>query len=112
MVDVQNLWRRRSIGFILMAPTLGVVSDAAAIEKVRFLRDDMAAMAWAVETRLQGDLDARVIDHAVPRSRVQVDRFFRYTRSSDGSVFLWLARKSGQSKAPGGQAFASISFAT
>src|SRR5262249_40877465 len=29
--------------FILMAPTLGVVDDAAAIEEVRFLRDDMAA---------------------------------------------------------------------
>jgi hypothetical protein len=46
--------------FILMAPTLGVVSDAAAIEEVLFLRDDMAAMAWAVENQLQGDLDAPV----------------------------------------------------
>lgn len=165
--------------FILMAPTLGVTSDAAAIEEVLFLRDDMAAMAWAVENQLQGDLDAPVdayqmylqriaenpppppptataggpqiyytletpvpdnwipmvpvqtpqgalylrrgimesgsaavnlkaravildpgnpffvADRAVPRSGVLVDRYFRYTRSADGTIFLWLARKSG-----------------
>ena len=43
--------------FIAMAPTLGVVDDADAIEEVLFLRDDQAAMAWAVEHQLQGDLD-------------------------------------------------------
>jgi len=171
--------------FILMAPTLGLTMDAAAIEEVLFLRDDMAAMAWAVEKELQDDLDAPVdayrmylqritknppppppvataggpqiyytletpvpdnwipmvpvqapqgalylrrgimesgspsvnlqaralilepqhpffvADRAVPRSGVQVERYFRYTRSSDGSVFLWLARKSGQGRGPG-----------
>jgi hypothetical protein len=171
--------------FILMAPTLGVVSDAPALEQVVFLRDDMAAMAWAVERALQGDLDARVdayqmylqrlaanpapkpptataggpqvyytlevpppdnwipmvpvqtpqgalylrrgimessspavnlkaralilepqhpffvVDRAVPRSGVQVERYFRYTRSSDGSYFLWLARKSGVGRGSG-----------
>lgn len=46
--------------FIVLAPTLGVVEEAAAIEEVQFLRDDMAAMAWAVENQLQGDLDAPV----------------------------------------------------
>ena len=46
--------------FIVLAPTLGVVEEADAIEEVLFLRDDMAAMAWAVEHRLQGDLDAPV----------------------------------------------------
>jgi hypothetical protein len=165
--------------FILMAPTLGVTSDAAAVEEVLFLRDDMAAMAWAVENQLQGDLDAPVdayqmylqriaqnpppppptataggpqiyytletpvpdnwipmvpvqapsgalflrrgimdsgsagvdlaaravilepqhpffvADRAVPRSGLVVDRYFRYTRSSNGTIFLWLARKSG-----------------
>ena len=164
--------------FILMAPTLGVVTDAPAMEEVLFLRDDMAAMAWAVEHRLQGDLDVAVDayqmylqkiaanplpappqataggpsvyyemetpvpdnwipmvavqtpagalylrrgamaapgggapiqpqaqilepgvpyfvqDCAVPRSGVVVDRYFRYTRSADGTIFLWLARKS------------------
>jgi len=171
--------------FILMAPTLGVVADASAIEEVLFLRDDMAAMAWAVEARLQGDLDAPVdayqmylqriknnpppppptataggpqiyytletsvpdnwipmvpvqtpqgalylrrgimesgsagvnlqaralvlepqhpffvVDHAVPRSGVQVDRYFRYTRSSDGTIYVWQARTSGQGKGSG-----------
>ena len=46
--------------FIVMAPTLGVVNDADALEQVMFLRDDMAAMAWAVENELQGDLDAAI----------------------------------------------------
>jgi hypothetical protein len=171
--------------FILMAPTLGLTMDAAAIEEVLFLRDDMAAMAWAVENQLQDDLDAPVnayqmylqriaknppppppvataggpqiyytletpvpdnwipmvpvqtpqgalylrrgimesgspsanlqaralvlepqhpffvADRNVPRSGVQVERYFRYTRSSDGSVFLWLARKSGQGRGSG-----------
>ena len=165
--------------FILMAPTLGVVSDAPALEKVNFLRDDMAAMAWAVESALQGDLDAPVdayqmylqrlaanpppgppvataggppiyytteipppdnwipmvpvqtptgalylrrgimesgspsvnlraravilepqhpffvVDRAVPRSGVQVQRYFRFTRGADGTYYLWLARKAG-----------------
>ena len=46
--------------FIMMAPTLGLVDDADALEEVLFLRDDMAAMAWAVEHQLQGDLDSPV----------------------------------------------------
>jgi hypothetical protein len=46
--------------FIVLASTLGVVEEADAIEEVLFLRDDMAAMAWAVERQLQGDLDAPV----------------------------------------------------
>ncbi|MBE1161778.1 hypothetical protein [Dyella acidiphila] len=46
--------------FIVLAPTLGVAEEADAIEEVQFLRDDMAAMAWAVENQLQGDLDKAV----------------------------------------------------
>jgi hypothetical protein len=173
--------------FIVMAPTLGVVDDADSLEEVLFLRDDIAALAWAVEDRLQGDLDAAVnphemyldrlkadppptppvaipggpqiyytmetpvpdywipmvpvqttegvlylrrgtmeiptsgglvkikpralileptrpfflADHVVPRAGVQVDRYFRRTRSSDGTTFLWLARKSGLGRGPG-----------
>lgn len=44
--------------FIVMAPTLGLSDDADAIEEVNFVRDDQAAMAWAVEHQLQSDLDA------------------------------------------------------
>jgi hypothetical protein len=46
--------------FIVLAPTLGVVENAAPIEEVQFLRDDMAPMAWAIEHQLQGDMDAPV----------------------------------------------------
>jgi hypothetical protein len=177
---------RRS-DFIAMAPTLGVVDDADALEEVLFLRDDLAAMAWAVEHQLQGDLDgpldayemylqriktdplppppkatpggpnihytletavpdnwipmvpirspqselflrrgtmeiatasgfvnlkARalilepqhpffVADRMVSRAGVLVDRYFRRTRSSDGSTFVWMARKTGQGRGPG-----------
>jgi hypothetical protein len=173
--------------FILMAPTLGTVTDADALEEVLFLRDDMAAMAWAIEHRLPSELDAAtdayalyqqrlksdppppppvatpggpeiaysletvppdnwipmvpvlapssqiylrrgtmevptssgfiklkargailepqhpffVADTAVPRSGTRVDRYFRYTRSSDGTIFVWLARSSGQGTGSG-----------
>jgi hypothetical protein len=46
--------------FIVMAPTVGVVDDADPLEDVLFLRDNMAAMAWAVEQKLQGALDLAV----------------------------------------------------
>ncbi len=46
--------------FILLPPTLGLVQDASALEDVLLLRDDMAAMAWAVEQHLQGDMDSPV----------------------------------------------------
>ncbi len=42
-----------------------------------------------------------VTDRAVPRAGVQVDRYFRYTRSTDGSIFVWLARRSEVGKGPG-----------
>lgn len=173
--------------FICMAPTLGVVDDAESIESVLFLRDDIAALAWAVEDRLQGDLDVAIdtheiymdrlkadppppppvatpngpqiyytmetpvpdhwiplvpvktpqgalylrrgtmevptssglkkilaraevlepshpfflADRVVPRSGVQVNRYFRRTRSSDGTTFLWLARKTGLGRGSG-----------
>lgn len=170
--------------YIALLPTLGVVDDAPVLEDVLFLRDDMAAMAWAVERHLQGDLDSPldahemylqtvqpkqysgpnytpggpeiyytiemtppynwiplvpvqslegapylrrgalaipdptspngfkplpaqalilepnspfffVVDHAVSRAGRQVSRYFRRTRSFDGSTLLWIARKSG-----------------
>lgn len=43
--------------FIVMAPTLGLFENATPIEAVSFVRDDLAAMAWAVEHELHGDLD-------------------------------------------------------
>jgi hypothetical protein len=173
--------------FIVLASTLGITDDADAIEEVLFLRDDQAAMAWAVEHQLQGDLDhalnaydlylvrikadpppgppaasadgpqiyytlenfapdnwipmvpvqtaegelflrrgtmeiptssgfellkphALILDPANPffvadrvisRSGLQVDRYFRRTRSSDGSTFVWMARYAERGKGPG-----------
>jgi hypothetical protein len=46
--------------FLLLAPTLGVTDDAEALEDVLFARDNVAAMAWAVEQKLQGALDIAV----------------------------------------------------
>ncbi len=177
---------RRS-DFITMAPTLGLVDDADALEEVLFLRDDMAAMSWAVEHQLQGDLDSPldayemylqrikndplppppkatadgpkiyytletsvpdnwipmvpvqspqnelflrrgtmeiatssgvvflksralilepqhpffVADRVVSRGGIMVDRYFRRTRSADGSTFVWMARKSQLGRGPG-----------
>jgi hypothetical protein len=46
--------------FIFVAPTLGVTNEGPPIENVHFLRDDMAAMGWAVEHKLHGTWDAPV----------------------------------------------------
>ena len=46
--------------FLLLPPTAGIVDDGADIEDVLFMRDEMAAMSWAVERRLQGALNAAV----------------------------------------------------
>jgi hypothetical protein len=167
--------------FIMMAPTLGVVDDAPPLENVQFLRDDMAAMAWAVEHQLQGEMDTAidgneayqqrlasnpppppptatangptdyytleipvpdnwipmvpvqtaqgalylrrgtmtvpttdgvlditaralilepgqpffVADHVIPRAGFEADRYFRRTRASDGTTYLWMARITG-----------------
>ena len=164
-----------------------MVEEGDALEEVLFLRDDMAAMAWAVENQLQGDLDAPVdgreaylrwlqvnpapappqataggpqiyytveipvpnnwipmvpvetaqgalylrrgimeiatssgivpvtarallldpgkpffvADHIIPRSGILADRYFRRARSSDGSTYLWMARRIGSGTGPG-----------
>lgn len=46
--------------FIVIPPALGVTDEGPYLETVNFLRDDMAAMAWAVENELHGSLDAPV----------------------------------------------------
>jgi hypothetical protein len=45
-------------GFIMMPPRCGTVMEGPALEDVYFLRDDMAAMSWAVQHQVQGPLDA------------------------------------------------------
>jgi hypothetical protein len=43
----------------------------------------------------------RLADRMLSRAGVLVDRYFRCTRSSDGSTFVWMARKSGPGRGPG-----------
>ena len=59
--------------FILMAPTLGIVDEAAALEEVLFLRDDMAAMAWAIEHRLPSELDSATDAYALYQQRLKAN---------------------------------------
>jgi hypothetical protein len=42
-----------------------------------------------------------VADRVLSRAGVLVDRYFRRTRSADGSTFVWMARKSEQGRGPG-----------
>jgi hypothetical protein len=59
--------------FIVLAPALGVTDDAAAIENVLFLRDNMAALAWAVERTLNGSLDLPVDGYEQYLARLRLD---------------------------------------
>jgi hypothetical protein len=59
--------------FLVLAATLGVVEDGNPLEEVLFLRDDMAAIAWAVEHQLQGDLDTAVDGHEAYLRWLQVN---------------------------------------
>jgi hypothetical protein len=43
--------------FLLLPPSLGPVIDGPDLEDVLFVRDEMAAMGWGVERKIQGPLD-------------------------------------------------------
>jgi hypothetical protein len=59
--------------FIVMAPVVGLTDDADALEDVIFLRDNMAALAWAIEQKLQGALDLAVDGYEQYLVRVSTD---------------------------------------
>jgi hypothetical protein len=59
--------------FIAVLPSLGVTDTGPTIESVNFLRDDMAAMAWAVEHELHGTLDSPVDAYEAFLARVAAD---------------------------------------
>jgi len=182
-------------GSLFVLPALGRVQDGDPLEIVLFLRDDMAAMCWAVERRLQGPLDngrdgyeaqldldppappalpagidanyligttvprnwipllpfseapgklmfrrgamlatdpasnnlvsvepkgvildpgtmLLVRDQAATRAGVQVDRYFRRARGTDGSVYCWMARRAGPGKGEGSSGLAFDVVAT
>jgi hypothetical protein len=52
-----------------------------------------------------------IADRTLLRSGINVTRYFRRTRSSDGSTYVWMARQSGPGKGPGwsGLAFDLVS---
>src|SRR5262249_38115072 len=55
---------------LLLAPTLGVVDDSPAVEEVNILRDDLSALAWAVEHVLNGTNDRPVDAYEAYLSRI------------------------------------------
>ena len=59
--------------FIVIPPALGVTDEGPQLESVNFLRDDMAAMAWAVEHELHGTLDAPIDAYQAFLARVARD---------------------------------------
>ena len=59
--------------FIVMLPTIASPDDGAALEDVVFLRDDVAAMAWAVEQQYHGELDRPIDGYQQYLARLQDD---------------------------------------
>lgn len=59
--------------FIVLAPTLGLTDDADPVEDVLFLRDNMAALAWAVERTLNGSLDLPVDGYEQYLARLRLE---------------------------------------
>ena len=58
---------------IVLAPVPGLADDAAALEDVAFLRDNTAALAWAVERQLQGGADLPVNGYESYLARLAAD---------------------------------------
>lgn len=59
--------------FIVLAPVLGLTDDADALEDVIFLRDNTAALAWAVQQKLQGGADLAVNGYEAYLARLAAD---------------------------------------
>jgi len=50
---------------------------------------------------LEPDHPFFLADRIVPHSGIQVQRYYRRTRSSDGTTFVWMARQVGQGRGMG-----------
>ena len=72
--------------FIVLAPVLGLTDDAAALEDVVFLRDNTAALAWAVERQLQGGADLPVNGYEAYLARLAADPTQASAPPSPGSA--------------------------
>ncbi len=82
--------------FLMLAPTLGRVQDGDPIEDVTFLRDEMAAMGWAVEEKVPGELDTRA---GSPRGLLRAARR-RTVASHAGAARVPTTRRSATWSAP------------
>lgn len=71
MFKIGNKMQRTD--YVFLALTIDVVTDADALEDVFFLRDDMAAMSWAVEERLTCPLDVGVDAFEAHLTRIRDD---------------------------------------
>jgi hypothetical protein len=74
---IERQWRMFTIegpqqdaDFMLLAPTVNFVVDGDDLEEVLFIRDDMADMAWAIQKKIQGPLDAGVDGYESYRQRI------------------------------------------
>jgi hypothetical protein len=59
-LDTRRPFFRRSQTGLLLPPTCGCVMESPPVETVLFLRDEMADLAWGVETRIQDRLEPGV----------------------------------------------------
>lgn len=64
----------RVVDYLFIPPNLGTVIEGPVLEDVLFLRDEMAAMSWAVEKSLQGPMDTPVDGYETWRLRVQEEQ--------------------------------------
>jgi hypothetical protein len=62
------------VDYLFMPPNLGTVIEGPVLEDVLFLRDEMAAMAWAVEKNLQGPMDTPIDGYEAWRLRLQAEQ--------------------------------------
>jgi len=76
----QSAWSMFTIGNgrqrlepLFLPPVLGAVLDGPVLEEVLFLRDEMAAMGWAVEQQIQGPMDQAVDGYEAWRLRLIAD---------------------------------------
>ena len=81
--------------FLLLAPTLGPAQEGDALEDVTFLRDEMAAMGWAVEQKVPGQLDTSLDRHEAYMARLAAEAPGRH-RCRPGRT----TRRSATSSAP------------
>ena len=64
---------RQRLEPLFLPPVLGAVLDGPVLEEVLFLRDEMAAMGWAVEQQIQGPMDQAVDGYEAWRLRLIAD---------------------------------------